>query len=67
MKNLEDDINFKVPGAGHLRISNSANCKCGDAVGFAIGLGFETWNPGGVIDKSDAKKLAEHILKVLNK
>lgn len=54
---------FEVEGAGKLWFSPNAHALCANAVGFAIGVSW-TNHPyiGGVIGRTEAKRLAEFIL-----
>lgn len=73
MKNIEVDKNvrcehrFYVSGAGELIFGESINSSCGGVVGFHVGI---TWGrhgeSGGVMDRKEAKKLADFILNQLN-
>ncbi|MFN5833114.1 MAG: hypothetical protein ACK459_05190 [Akkermansiaceae bacterium] len=59
----KDNEYFEVKGAGDIRISQSVEDKCGTAVGFSFDVewgrqGFVS----GVIDKLEAKRMAEYIL-----
>jgi len=60
----ELNLYFDVSGGGKLAVSKDADFICGDKAGFSIGVSW-TMYPycGGVLSRSEAKKLAEHILK----
>ena len=65
---LDEDFSvFNVPGAGRLQISNECNHRTGGATGFSIGVEWGQHGfAGGVIDKKEAVKLAQHILRTIN-
>ena len=62
-----ESLDFDVQGAGTLRCSVSGGHQCGTATGFSIAASWNVHgiNYGGVMDKSEAKRLAEHILKAI--
>ena len=57
---------FEVQGAGHVHVGKSPNSWCGTAVGFHVDV---TWGKygraGGVMDRDEAKRLADHIYSLL--
>lgn len=58
-----DDLLFECPGAGHLAISHEATHMTGNAHGFGIGVSWGRYGfCGGVIGRSEARRLALHIL-----
>lgn len=65
---IEGKTYFDVAGGGYIYLTNHAEYYCGNAEGFGIGV---TWGrngeAGGVIDKEDAIRLANHILLICNK
>jgi hypothetical protein len=62
-----EDTDFDVVGAGIFRIGNSAKCRCGGKTGFSIGVEWGQHGfAGGVMDKKDAIRLAQHILRISN-
>ncbi len=62
-----DFTEFYVPGAGKLQISNDCTHRTGGATGFSIGVEWGRHGfAGGVIDKKEAVKLAQHILRTCN-
>lgn len=59
-----DSLVFQVPGAGYLAIGSIARARCGQSVGFSFGVSWgRNGYCGGVIGRTQAKRLAEHILK----
>jgi len=66
MKNNNEEVRFKVAGAGELILGTGINTVCGGLIGFHLGV---TWGnhgeSGGVIDREDAKRLADFILITL--
>lgn len=54
---------FKMQGSDNLEISEENTWQCGGEVGFHFSYEKEC---GGVLSNEEARKLAEHILKVLN-
>jgi len=58
---------FPVTGAGIVSVSNSASASCGDTVGFSIGVSWGRHGyAGGVISRTEALKLAKHIIEACN-
>lgn len=61
---MERDIDIEVAGAGIFRISKYDGCRCGDKIGYSIGVSWGQHGfAGGVMDKEDAIKMALYILK----
>lgn len=59
----KDNEYFEVKGAGDIRISQSVEDKCDTAVGFSFDVEWgRNGFVGGVIDKIEAKRMAEYIL-----
>ena len=53
---------FKVVGAGKIEIGNDPNSVCGNVEGFSIGVEWGAHGyAGGVMDKKEAKRLADFI------
>jgi len=63
-----DDANyFDVPGAGKICISGTAHNRTGNVVGFSFGVEWGAYGfNGGVLSRSEAKKMAEFILSKCN-
>lgn len=62
-----EDKEFAVHGAGLIRISSTVDATTGGAVGFSFGVSWGRHEyAGGVIDKSEAIRLAKHILRITN-
>lgn len=58
---------FEVIGAGEIRIGADAESICGDRAGFTFAVSWGKYGfAGGVLNRDQAKALAEHILSVLN-
>lgn len=65
MNELDELERFVVPGAGYIEISKHAHALTGSAVGFHFTVTWSRHYPaGGVLSRSEAIKLANHILKV---
>ena len=68
---MSDNINnekvFKIIGFGEIRISESSNWLCGEAEGFSFQFkpNRQNYFIGGVLDKEEARLLADHIYKSL--
>ena len=63
----ENFVVFDVPGAGRLQISNECSHRTAGVEGFSIGVEWGQHGfAGGVIDKKEAVKLAQHILRTIN-
>jgi hypothetical protein len=57
---------FEVQGAGHLHIGASPNAWCGSAVGFTVSASWgQNGLAGGVMDRDEAKRLADMIYAAL--
>lgn len=55
---------FEAAGAGKISLSESAHHHCGGVVGFQVGVSWsEDGYLGGVLGRSEAKKMAEFILE----
>ena len=53
---------FEVQGAGKIQVGDSAECECGTAIGFHVGVEWGQWGyAGGVMDAKEAKRLADFI------
>lgn len=54
---------FEVAGAGKIQIGKNCLSRTGRSFGFSFGVEWGRFGyAGGVLDREDAKKLAEHIL-----
>lgn len=59
---------FKVESAGEIEIGHGIHSMTGMAVGFHFGVSWGRYGyAGGVLGRSEAKRLAEYILEQLNK
>lgn len=57
---------FDVSGAGQLQFGVNPKAECGEAVGFTVGVSWGKHGfTGGVIDREDAKALADMIYESL--
>lgn len=57
---------FDVSGAGQLQFGTSPKARCGGAIGFTVGASWGRHGlVGGVIDREDAKALADMIYESL--
>lgn len=58
---------FECRGAGNLEFGTNPHCRCGNAVGFHIGVSWGRYGyGGGVIGRDNAKRLAELILQKIS-
>jgi hypothetical protein len=64
----DEDMTFEVIGAGTIKLGGSASCACGGRVGFHFGVSWSEYGVdcGGVLNRVEAKKLADRIYEVLN-
>ena len=59
--NIDSEF-FEVVGAGKIQIGKLPDNECGDAKGFHVGVEWGNYGyAGGVIDKEEAKRLADFI------
>ena len=59
---------FEVPGAGHISLSDGCHSHTGGVFGFEFGASWGKYGfCGGVIGRSEAKRLAEIILRQIKK
>lgn len=55
---------FDVPGAGEIQIGKDCHSRTGNVVGFSFAVSWDSGGfLGGVLGRSDAKRLAEYILQ----
>lgn len=54
---------FEIQGSDNIEISEENTWQCGGKIGFHFSYEKRV---GGVLSNEEARKLAEHILKVLN-
>lgn len=60
-------LSIRVNGAGKFIISYSDNWTCGGEKGFSVGASWGKYGYfGGTMPKEEARKLANHILDILN-
>lgn len=58
---------FEVPGAGEIMVSEHCNSRCGQAIGFSIGVSWGTHGfCGGVIGRDEAQRLSNYLLKKIS-
>lgn len=69
MKHAQSNvIYFEVPGAGEISLDKHPISRCGEAVGFSFGVSWGTHGfCGGVIGRSEAKRMASFILDTCEK
>lgn len=61
-------IDFNVAGAGTIRMSHEAHSWTGGAIGFSFGVSWGAHKfAGGVLSRSEALKLANHIISECEK
>ncbi len=67
IKNIKvEKLDFRVNGAGTIRISKDADFLCKGEMGFSIGVSWGKHGfAGGTIPREEARRLAEHILTTL--
>lgn len=66
--NPQRSLFFDVSGAGKIEISQSCYDHTGTSFGFSFGVQWGQYGfCGGVLDREEAKRLAEHILNEYQK
>jgi hypothetical protein len=67
-REIVKERSFEVIGAGRISMTETCTCLCGGETGFGLGV---TWGKygiaGGVLPISEAKNLANFILKSIKK
>lgn len=64
----ENYNHFNVEAAGEIEIGSGIHSMTGRAVGFHFGVSWGRYGyAGGILGRSEAKRLAEYILEQLNK
>lgn len=59
----DTDLEFDVKGAGRIILGSGCHSACGRAIGFSFGVSWGRHGVvGGVLGRTEAKKMAEYIL-----
>lgn len=62
----DGDLILEVPGAGWIAFGNNAGCRCGRATGCTVDPSWSQFGySGGVMDRSDMRKLRDHLTELL--
>ena len=67
--NLDDnETNYPVVGAGHIRLGRNAKSICGGRAGISVGCswGSHGADSGGVLSREHARELADRIYELLD-
>lgn len=58
---------IQVAGAGHIEISQYPSCETGNVRGFYFNCSWSKYTSGGVLGIKEAEKLANMILKAIER